>query len=164
VRMLISNSLFPCAFPKVALPELQMNVWVIFLVVNDSHDYVERVPRPRALVGGVPAHSRRSDRDDSARATPAGGGPVGQFSRRLYSAGFGVSASSSHEVQEAETVADILVNTGLAYLLSSAWRAFSTARTSSKTSICMLGRLNIEHEARELDQMQGCARPSKDLG
>jgi hypothetical protein len=33
----------PCqhAFPKVALRELQVNVWVIFLVVNDSHDYVE---------------------------------------------------------------------------------------------------------------------------
>jgi hypothetical protein len=29
------------AFPKVALRELQVNVWVIFLVVNDSHDYVE---------------------------------------------------------------------------------------------------------------------------
>jgi threonine/homoserine efflux transporter RhtA len=41
VRMLISNSLLPYAFPKVALRELQVNVWVIFLVVNDSHDYVE---------------------------------------------------------------------------------------------------------------------------
>jgi hypothetical protein len=41
VRMLISNSLLLYAFPKVALRELQVNVWVIFLVVNDSHDYVE---------------------------------------------------------------------------------------------------------------------------
>jgi len=41
VRMLISHSLFPYAFPKVALRELQVNAWVIFLVVNDSHDYVE---------------------------------------------------------------------------------------------------------------------------
>ena len=41
VRMLISNSLLPYAFPKVALRELQVNVWVIFLVVHDSYDYVE---------------------------------------------------------------------------------------------------------------------------
>jgi hypothetical protein len=44
VRMLISNSLllYLYAFPEVALRELQVNVWVIFLVVNDSHDdYVE---------------------------------------------------------------------------------------------------------------------------
>jgi hypothetical protein len=31
VKMLISNSLLPYAFPKVALRELQVNVWVIFL-------------------------------------------------------------------------------------------------------------------------------------
>ena len=41
VRILISNSLLHYTFPKVALRELQVNVWVIFLVVNDSHDYVE---------------------------------------------------------------------------------------------------------------------------
>ena len=40
-KNVISNSLLPYAFPKVALRELQVNVWVIFLVVNDYHDYVD---------------------------------------------------------------------------------------------------------------------------
>jgi hypothetical protein len=34
VRTLINYSLLPYAFPKVALRELQVNVWVIFLVDN----------------------------------------------------------------------------------------------------------------------------------
>jgi AraC-like DNA-binding protein len=50
--------------------------------------------------------------------------PVGQFSRRLD---FGLVrrlGALFHDVQDAEAVDDVLVNTGLAYLLSFAWRAF----------------------------------------
>jgi AraC-like DNA-binding protein len=50
--------------------------------------------------------------------------PVGQFSRRLDSARVRRLSALFHEIQHAETVDDILVNTGLAYLLSFAWRAF----------------------------------------
>jgi AraC-like DNA-binding protein len=51
--------------------------------------------------------------------------PVGQFSRRLDSGRVRRLGSLFREVQAAETVLDdVLVNTGLAYLLSFAWRAF----------------------------------------
>jgi AraC-like DNA-binding protein len=50
--------------------------------------------------------------------------PVGQFSRRLDSSRVRRLSALFREVQEAETVDDVLVNTGLAYLLSFAWRAF----------------------------------------
>src|SRR5215207_1906526 len=50
--------------------------------------------------------------------------PVGQFSRRLESGWVRRLSTLFHEVQDAETVDDVLFNTGLAYLLSVAWRAF----------------------------------------
>jgi AraC-like DNA-binding protein len=50
--------------------------------------------------------------------------PVGQFSRRLDAGRVRRLGSVFHEIQDAETVDDVLVNTGLAYLLSFAWRAF----------------------------------------
>jgi AraC-like DNA-binding protein len=50
--------------------------------------------------------------------------PVGRFSRRLDSGWVRRLGALFHEVQDAETVDDVLVNTGLAYLLSLAWRAF----------------------------------------
>ena len=50
--------------------------------------------------------------------------PVGQFSRRLDSDRVRRLGALFREVQDAETVDDVLVNTGLAYLLSFAWRAF----------------------------------------
>jgi AraC-like DNA-binding protein len=50
--------------------------------------------------------------------------PVGQFSRRLDSGRVRRLSTLFHEVQDAETMDDVLVNTGLAYLLSFAWRAF----------------------------------------
>jgi AraC-like DNA-binding protein len=50
--------------------------------------------------------------------------PVGQFSRRLDSGRVRRLGALFHDVQDAETVDGVLVNTGLAYLLSFAWRAF----------------------------------------
>lgn len=50
--------------------------------------------------------------------------PVGQFSRRLDSGRVRRLRVLFHDLQEAETIDDVVVNTGLAYLLSSAWRAF----------------------------------------
>ena len=50
--------------------------------------------------------------------------PFGQFSRRLDSGRLRRLGALFHEVQDAEAVDDVLVNTGLAYLLSFAWRAF----------------------------------------
>ena len=50
--------------------------------------------------------------------------PGGQFSRRLDPSRVRRLSTLFHEIQQAETVDDILVNTGLAYLLSFAWRAF----------------------------------------
>ena len=50
--------------------------------------------------------------------------PAGQFSRRLDSGRGRRLGAIFHDVQDAETVDDVLVNTGLAYLLSLAWRAF----------------------------------------
>jgi AraC-like DNA-binding protein len=50
--------------------------------------------------------------------------PVGQFSRRLDSGQVRRLGALFHELLDAETVDDVLVNTGLAYLLSLAWRAF----------------------------------------
>ena len=59
-----------------------------------------------------------------ARATPAGEDPVEQFSRRLDSGRVRRLGALFHDCGRAETVDDVLVNTGLAYLLSFAWRAF----------------------------------------
>src|SRR5687767_13731192 len=50
--------------------------------------------------------------------------PAGQFSRRLDSGRVRRLGALFREVQDAETVDDVLVNTGLAYLLSFAWREF----------------------------------------
>jgi AraC-like DNA-binding protein len=50
--------------------------------------------------------------------------PVGQFSRRLDSGRVRRLSALFHDVQAAEAVDDVLVNTGLAYLLIFAWRAF----------------------------------------
>jgi AraC-like DNA-binding protein len=50
--------------------------------------------------------------------------PVGQFSRRLDSGWVRRLSVLFHELQDAEPVDDVLFNTGLAYLLSVAWRAF----------------------------------------
>jgi hypothetical protein len=50
--------------------------------------------------------------------------PVGQFSRRLDSGRVRRLGALFHDVQAAESVDDVLVNTGLAYLLIFAWRAF----------------------------------------
>jgi AraC-like DNA-binding protein len=50
--------------------------------------------------------------------------PVGQFSRRLDSGRVRRLGALFHDVRAAESVDDVLVNTGLAYLLIFAWRAF----------------------------------------
>jgi AraC-like DNA-binding protein len=50
--------------------------------------------------------------------------PIGQFSRRLESGRVRRLGALFHDVQQAETVDDLLFNTGLAYLLSLAWQAF----------------------------------------
>jgi AraC-like DNA-binding protein len=50
--------------------------------------------------------------------------PGGQFSRRIDPRRVRRLAALLHEVRDAETVDDVLVNTGLGYLLSFAWRAF----------------------------------------
>ena len=50
--------------------------------------------------------------------------PVWQFSRRLDSSRVRRLGALFHEVQDAEMTDDVLANTGLAYLLSFAWRAF----------------------------------------
>ena len=50
--------------------------------------------------------------------------PVGQFSRRLDSGRVRRLSVLFYEMQDALRVDDVLVNTGLAYLLSFAWRAF----------------------------------------
>jgi AraC-like DNA-binding protein len=50
--------------------------------------------------------------------------PVGQFSRRLDAGRARRLTALIHDVHDAETVDDVLVNTGLAYLLGFAWRAF----------------------------------------
>jgi AraC-like DNA-binding protein len=50
--------------------------------------------------------------------------PVGQFSRRLDSGRVRRLGALFHEVHEAEPVDAVLANTGLAYLLTFAWRAF----------------------------------------
>jgi AraC-like DNA-binding protein len=49
--------------------------------------------------------------------------PAGQFSRRLDSGRVRRLGALFHEVRDAETGDDVLVNSGLAYLLSFAWRA-----------------------------------------
>jgi AraC-like DNA-binding protein len=82
---------------------------------SSDHELWWAVFRP-ALVAQIatPRHARPLLADD----------PVGQFSRRLDSGWVRRLSALFHEVQDAETVDDVLVNTGLAYLLSVAWRAF----------------------------------------
>jgi AraC-like DNA-binding protein len=50
--------------------------------------------------------------------------PVGQFSHRLDAGRARRLDALFNEVQDAQTVDDVLVNSGLAYLLSFAWRIF----------------------------------------
>ncbi len=50
--------------------------------------------------------------------------PVGRFSRRLDAGRVRRLGALFRDVQDAQTADDVLVNTGLAYLLSFAWRAF----------------------------------------
>ena len=50
--------------------------------------------------------------------------PAGQFSRRLDSGRVRRLGAVFHEVRDAQTADDVVVNTGLAYLLAFAWRAF----------------------------------------
>jgi AraC-like DNA-binding protein len=82
---------------------------------SSDHELWWAVFRP-ALVAQIAAagHTRPLLEED----------PVGQFSRRLDSGRVRRLSTLFHEVQDAETVDDVLVNTGLAYLLSLAWRAF----------------------------------------
>src|SRR5215218_8366632 len=87
------------------------------VLVDESpdHELWWAVFRP-SLVGRIATtrHNRRLLEAD----------PVGQFSRRLDSGRLRRLGALFHEVQDAESVDDVLVNTGLAYLLSFAWRAF----------------------------------------
>ncbi len=55
-------------------------------------------------------------------------GPVGRFSRRLDPERVQRLAGLLAELREAETADDTLFNTGLTYLLASAWRAFLDSR------------------------------------
>jgi AraC-like DNA-binding protein len=50
--------------------------------------------------------------------------PVGRFSRRLDAGRVRRLGALFHDVHAAQSVDDVLVNTGLAYLLTFAWRAF----------------------------------------
>ncbi len=50
--------------------------------------------------------------------------PVGQFSRRLHSSRVSRLGALFLDLQDAQTVDEVLVNAGLAYLLSYAWRSF----------------------------------------
>jgi AraC-like DNA-binding protein len=50
--------------------------------------------------------------------------PTGEFSRRLEPGRVRRLGALFHELRDADTVDDVLINTGLAYLLSVAWRAF----------------------------------------
>jgi AraC-like DNA-binding protein len=50
--------------------------------------------------------------------------PAGQFSRRLDSGRVRRLGAVFHEVRDAQTADDVVVNTGLAYLLAFGWRAF----------------------------------------
>src|SRR3954470_2377750 len=82
---------------------------------SSDHELWWAVFRP-ALVARIatPSHARPLLEED----------PVGQFSRRLDSGRVRRLGALFHEVQDEEAVDDVLVNSGLAYLLSLAWRAF----------------------------------------
>ena len=82
---------------------------------SSDHELWWAVFRP-SLVAQIATnrHARPLTEDD----------PVGQFSRRLESGRVRRLGALFREVQEAETVDDVLFNTGLAYLLNLAWRAF----------------------------------------
>jgi AraC-like DNA-binding protein len=87
------------------------------VLVDESADHEQwwAVFRP-GLVSGVPTTMPARpllERD-----------PVGQFSRRLDARRAAHLAALLGDLREAETVDDALVNTGLAYLLLFAWRAF----------------------------------------
>ena len=87
------------------------------VLVNESSDHVLwwAVFRP-ALVTQIAmaSHARPLLEED----------PVGQYSRRLDSGWVRRLSALFHEVQDAETVDEVLFNTGMAYLLSVAWRGF----------------------------------------
>jgi AraC-like DNA-binding protein len=82
---------------------------------SSDHELWWAVFRP-ALVGQIATspHARPLLEED----------PIGQFSRRLDSGRVRRLGALFHDVQDAQTVDDVMVNTGLAYLLSFAWRAF----------------------------------------
>jgi AraC-like DNA-binding protein len=87
------------------------------VLVDESadHELWWAVFRP-SLVARIatPDHARPLREED----------PVGQFSRRLDASRARRLDALLHEVQDAQTVDDVLVNNGLAYLLSFAWRMF----------------------------------------
>jgi AraC-like DNA-binding protein len=87
------------------------------VLVDESadHELWWAVFRP-SLVARIatPVHARPLREED----------PVGQFSRRLDASRARRLDALLHEVQDAQTVDDVLVNNGLAYLLSFAWRMF----------------------------------------
>jgi AraC-like DNA-binding protein len=87
------------------------------VLVDESSDHVLwwAVFRPDLVARlATRPHARRLQDED----------PFGQFSRRLDSGHVRRLSALFGDVRDAETVDDLLVNTGLAYLLSSAWRAF----------------------------------------
>jgi len=87
------------------------------VLVDESadHELWWAVFRPALVVQiATTRHNRRLLEED----------PVGQFSRRLDPGRVRRLGALFHEVQDAETVDDVVVNAGLAYLLSFAWRAF----------------------------------------
>jgi AraC-like DNA-binding protein len=87
------------------------------VLVDESadHELWWAVFRP-ALVARIatPSHARPLREED----------PVGQFSRRLDSGRARRLDALFHEVRDAQAVDDVLVNSGLAYLLTFAWRMF----------------------------------------
>jgi AraC-like DNA-binding protein len=94
--------------------------------------------------------------------------PVGPFSRRLDSGRVRRLSALFQEVQDAETVDDVLVNTGLAYLLSFAWQAFLDSDDVVEgidlhPAVEMVaGMLRAERDAGDLTALAGaaCLSPS----
>ena len=87
------------------------------VLVDESadHELWWAVFRPALVARIATSQHARSLREED---------PFGQFSRRLDSGRVRRLGALFYEVHDAETVDDVLVNTGLAYLLSCAWRAF----------------------------------------
>jgi AraC-like DNA-binding protein len=96
--------------------------------------------------------------------------PVGQFSRRLDSGRLRRLGALFHEVQDAETVDDVVLNTGLAYLLSFAWRAFldsddvvegidlhPAVETVARILLARAGHLSSSHLSRIFKEQIGAS-------